>query len=82
MDKFNEAIEPLWVFLHRGHVIRRTVLGIALWIEVDAYLWAKEYGATAEPNEWLIVAVFGTASALLSAAISFYNTGRSKKTDA
>ena len=76
LDKFNQTIEPFWVFLHRGHIVRRVVLGVALWMEVDAYRWAKAYGATEDPNEWLVLAVFGTASALLSAAIGFYNNGR------
>jgi hypothetical protein len=76
LDRFNQALEPLWVFLHRGHVVRRIVLGVAVWMAIDAYTWVKEYGATEDPNEWLVVAVFGTASALLSASIGFYNSGR------
>lgn len=76
MDKFNVAIEPLWVFLHRGHIVRRAVLAIAVWMTLDAYVWVKEYGSTSDPNEWLVVAILGVPSALLSSAIAFYNKGR------
>jgi hypothetical protein len=76
MDKFNKAIEPLWVFLHRGHIIRRTVLFVAVWMTIDSYQWAKWYATTSEPNEIIYAAVLGVPSALLAAAIKFYSSGR------
>lgn len=78
MDKFNAAIEPLWVFLHRGHVIRRGVLFVAVWMTLDSYHWAKAYAMTSDPNEFIYAAVLGVPSALLAAAIKFYSTGRAQ----
>lgn len=78
MDKFNAAIEPLWVFLHRGHIIRRGVLFLAVWMTIDSYNWAKVYAMTNDPNEFIYAAVLGVPSALLAAAIKFYSTGRAQ----
>jgi hypothetical protein len=77
MDKFNSAIEPLWVFLHRGHIVRRAVLIMAVWMTWDSYHWAKWYAMTDDPNQFIYAAVLGVPSALLAAAIKFYNSGRS-----
>ena len=79
LDRFNAAIEPLWVFLHRGHIIRRGVLGFALWMTYDSYHWAKEYAMVDDPNQFIYAAVLGVPSALLAAAIKFYNDGRAAK---
>ena len=76
MDKFNNAFEPVWVWLHRGHVVRRAVLFVAVWMTLDSYHWAKVYAMTAEPNQFIYAAVLGVPSALLAAAIKFYNSGR------
>lgn len=76
-DRFNRAIEPLWVFLHRGHVIRRVVLFVAVWMTLDAYEWAKAYGVNPDANQWIVTAVMAVPSTLLAAAIKFYNSGRS-----
>lgn len=76
MDKFNSLVEPLWVFLHRGHVIRRLVLFVAVWMTLDSYNWAKDYAMTTDPSEFIYIAVLGVPSALLAAAIKFYSTGR------
>lgn len=78
MDKFNAALEPLWLFLHRGHIIRRGVLFLAVWMTLDSYNWAKVYAMTSEPNEFIYAAVLGVPSALLAAAIKFYSTGRAQ----
>lgn len=79
MDRFNAAIEPLWVFLHRGHIVRRIVLGVAVWMTWDSYHWAKMYAMTPDPNEFIYAAVLGVPSALLAAAIKFYSDGRAEK---
>jgi len=76
LDRFNRTIEPLWVFLHRGYVIRRIVLGVAVWMMYDSYQWAKWYAMTPEPNEFIYFSVLGVPSALLAAAIKFYNDGK------
>lgn len=78
MDKFNSLFEPLWVFLHRGHIVRRFVLFAAVWMTFDSYNWAKAYAMTAEPNEFIYAAVLGVPSALLAAAIKFYSSGRNE----
>lgn len=80
-DKFNSAIEPLWVFLHKGHIVRRVILFIAVWMTLDSYEWAKMYALTEEPNQFIYVAVLGVPSALLAAAIKFYNSGRVELND-
>jgi hypothetical protein len=76
LDRFNKAVEPLWVFLHRGWIVRRTVLFVAVWMTLDSYNWAKMYAMTDSPNEWIYAAVLGVPSALLAAAIKFYNSGK------
>lgn len=76
MDKFNTAFEPFWVWLHRGHVIRRVVLFIAIWMTIDSYEWAKLYAMSEDPNQFIYGAVLAVPSALLAAAIKFYNSGR------
>lgn len=76
IDRFNAAVEPLWVFLHRGHIIRRAVLFVAVWMTVDSYSWAKEYATSGNPDPLIYAAVLGVPSALLVAAIKFYNEGR------
>jgi hypothetical protein len=78
MDKLNAAVEPLWVFLHRGHIIRRAILLIAVWMTIDSYQWAKVYAMTDNPDQIIYAAVLGVPSALLAAAIKFYNSGRAK----
>jgi hypothetical protein len=77
MDRFNALFEPLWVFLHRGHIVRRIVLGVAVWMTLDSYQWAKMYAMTDRPNEFIYFAVLGVPSTLLAAAIKFYGDGRS-----
>lgn len=81
MDKFNDSFEVLWVWLHRGHVVRRACLVVAVWMTVDAFRWASEYAnAYPEPGAQhvaMVVAVTGIPSALLAAMIKFYNSGRS-----
>lgn len=79
MDKLNQFFNPFWIFLHNGHIVRRAVLFVAVWMTVDSYEWAKAYGSTADANEWLVVAVMGVPSALMAAAIKFYNTGRNNE---
>ena len=78
MDKFNAAMQPLWTFLHNGHIIRRGVLFLAVWMTLDSYQWAKVYAMTDEPNQFIYAAVLGVPSALLAAAIKFYSTGRAQ----
>jgi len=79
MDKFNESLEPLWLFLHKGHIVRRIVLFVALWMTIDSYEWAKLYGLSPDANQWVVTAVMAVPSALLAAAIKFYNSGRSNQ---
>lgn len=76
MDKFNKAFDPIWTFLHNGHIIRRAVLFIAVWMTIDSYEWAKQYAMSGEANQWVVTAVMAVPSALLAAAIKFYNSGR------
>ena len=76
LDSFNRAFEPVWVFLHRGHIIRRAILIVAVWMTLDSYEWAKAYAATEDPNEIIYASVLAISSGLLAAAIKFYNTGR------
>lgn len=76
MDRFNRAVEPLWVFLHRGYIVRRFILGFAIWMTYDSYQWAKWYAMTESPNEFIYIAVLGVPSALLAAAIKLYGDGR------
>lgn len=75
-DKFNAAIEPFWVFLHKGHIVRRAVLIVAVWMTLDSYEWAKLYAMTEDPDPFIYGAVLGVPSALLAAAIKFYSSGR------
>lgn len=83
MDRFNAAVEPLWVFLHRGHVIRRICLGVSVWLTVKSFSWAAAYASTfAEPSAQhvaMVAAVTGVPSALLAVMVKFYNTGRAAK---
>lgn len=81
LDKFNKAIDPVWTFLHRGHIVRRAILIIAVWMTLDSYEWAKIYAMTEEPNQFIYVAVLGVPSALLTMAIKFYNSGRASSSD-
>ena len=76
-DRFNSALEPLWVFLQRGMIIRRAILFIAIWMTLDSYNWAKMYAMTDAPDPVIYAAVLGVPSALLVAAIKFYNEVRS-----
>lgn len=78
LDRFNQFFKPLWVFLHEGHVVRRIVLGIAVWMTLDSYEWAKLYAATDEPNTLIYAAVLGVPSGLLALALKFYTEGRNK----
>jgi len=75
-DRFNDALEPLWEFLHRGHIIRRAVLYLAIWMTIDSYSWAKTYAYADNPDPIIYAAVLGVPSALLAIAIKFYNEGR------
>ena len=59
-DRFNTAIEPLWVFLQRGMIIRR----------------AKIYAYNPNPDPLIYAALLGVPSALLVTALKFYNDGR------
>lgn len=77
IDRINAFFEPLWVLLHRGHIVRRSVLFVAVWMTIDSYQWAKAYAMTHEsPEPAIYAAVLGVPSALLAAAIKFYNDGR------
>lgn len=76
LDRFNRAIEPFWVLLHRGHIVRRAILIVAVWMTLDSYEWAKRYAMTEDPNEIIYASVLAISSGLLAAAIKFYNTGR------
>jgi uncharacterized MnhB-related membrane protein len=76
-DRFNTALEPLWVFLQRGMIVRRAILFIAIWMTLDSYNWAKMYAMTDAPDPVIYAAVLGVPSALLVAAIKFYNEVRS-----
>ena len=76
-DRFNIALEPLWVFLQRGMIVRRGVLFVAIWMTLDSYAWAKMYAMTDAPDPVIYAAVLGVPSALLVAAIKFYNEVRS-----
>jgi len=76
-DRFNTALEPLWVFLQRGMIVRRGVLFVAIWMTLDSYAWAKMYAMTSAPDPLIYAAVLGVPSALLVAAIKFYNEVRS-----
>ena len=42
-DRFNTALEPLWLFLEKGIIVRRGVLFVAIWMTLDSYAWAKIY---------------------------------------
>lgn len=76
MDKINQAFDPVWAFLHRGHIVRRGILLFAVWMTYDSYQWAKAYAATDNPSDFIFTAVLGVSSSLLAAAIGFYNSGR------
>lgn len=76
----NAAFEPLWIWLHRGHIVRRFCLFYALWLTGKSYTWASTYAtALAEPtaqNVAMVAAVTAIPSALFAAALKFYNSGR------
>ena len=75
-DRFNTALEPLWVFLQRGMIVRRGVLFVAIWMTLDSYAWAKIYAYNPDPDPLIYAALLGVPSALLAAALKFYNDGR------
>jgi hypothetical protein len=76
-DRFNTALEPLWLFLEKGMIVRRGVLFVAIWMTLDSYAWAKMYAMTSAPDPVIYAAELGVPSALLVAAIKFYNEVRS-----
>ena len=76
-DRFNCALEPLWLFLEKGMIVRRGVLFVAIWMTLDSYAWAKMYAMTSASDPLIYAAVLGVPSALLVAAIKFYNEVRS-----
>jgi len=75
--RINAAFEPFWFFLQQGMIIRRAILFIAIWMTLDSYNWAKMYAMTDAPDPVIYAAVLGVPSALLVAAIKFYNEVRS-----
>jgi hypothetical protein len=75
-DRFNAALEPFWLFLHKGMIVRRAVLLIAIWMTMDSYAWAKIYAYDSSPDPLIYAALLGVPSALLVTALKFYNDGR------
>ena len=75
--RINAAFESFWFFLQQGMIIRRAILFIAIWMTLDSYKWAKMYAMTDAPDPLIYAAVLGVPSALLVAAIKFYNEVRS-----
>ena len=75
-DRFNSALEPLWLFLEKGMIVRRGVLFVAIWMTLDSYAWAKIYAYNPDPDPLIYAALLGVPSALFAAALKFYNEGR------
>ena len=44
--------------------------------DVDSYAWAKIYAYNPDPDPLIYAALLGVPSALLAAALKFYNDGR------
>jgi len=55
-DRFNTALEPLWVFLEKGMIVRRGVLFVAIWMTLDSYAWAKIYAYNPNPDPLIYAA--------------------------
>jgi hypothetical protein len=78
---FNEAFNPLWIFLHRGHIVRRAVLLSVGIITYKSYFWCFEISKASGYDPAVIASSFGIltpSSALFATAIKFYNTGRQR----
>lgn len=75
----------VWFQLHEGKMIRRSILVLASYIQYITMVWAMNYINTipidADPigAAAMVAAVLAPASALLAAAIKFYNDTRNKE---
>ena len=85
-DSIHAVLSGFYLTLHRGKVIRRSVLYIALWLQYTALEWSMAFAAM-QPMEAdmvgvaaIIAAVLTPVSGLLAAAIKFYNDARRNET--
>ena len=76
----------IWIELHKGKVIRRSVLAIAAYLQYITMVWSMNFISNLPPEAdaigvaAMVAAVLTPASALLAASIKFYNEARQNDT--
>lgn len=84
-DVADAFLERVYEQLHKGHLVRRTILGIAAYLQTYALFWCFEYATTSPHEPMAIAAVVGAVmapvSTLFGAAIKFYNDGRKQSSE-
>ena len=75
-------LNGFYLTLHNGKLVRRTVLGVAVYCQYVALEWAMAFATAMPPSidaAAMIAAILTPTSALFAAAVKFYHDARVKE---